>query len=508
MKNSLLFTALSLSFAATAAVAQPQTQKYAAPDARILAPARVSGSIAGMQNPSANSAAPKADAPKAKAESGDVWLCDHLHQAVVNGNETDYYSKHDDEGVLRQMHQVTKNDDGTYTHDYKWFMYVLGEQKVSRQVSAVNSSADDFLRGMTSEVRFGTNRTDEQFTMKWTAYSNGSQKPYLMKLLTYNYNDMGLVTDVECTLTDYNSAGEVVQERPFVKRTYEYGADMRPTRMVYVENAYAENTGGTEPYTLASTTTVTYTDVKYAGAANEEMPEDIGGDNWDAWMFGYGSNVASFSTAVDKKDYTDDSGSQNYTYTVTCTSTHDGDKRSFSSVTYRPDTGYWHKKTKRTTDALGSFVFEQQAYMLGAGEEPSDDNLNFSSKQTQLRSSANEYEETLEYFNPAYMTETRLMTAISQKAEFDPVYGYVTKETNTRKMYDVFEPDRAPSELEVTYTYDAYHRAGEKEGTSITSVSADDNARPTAIYNIMGQRLQKLQPGINIVNGKKIMVRK
>ena len=50
----------------------------------------------------------------------------------------------------------------------------------------------------------------------------------------------------------------------------------------------------------------------------------------------------------------------------------------------------------------------------------------------------------------------------------------------------------------------AYFFAGEGT-TAITNVNVNKNGNNDAIYNIAGQRVSKLQKGINIVNGKKIL---
>ena len=42
---------------------------------------------------------------------------------------------------------------------------------------------------------------------------------------------------------------------------------------------------------------------------------------------------------------------------------------------------------------------------------------------------------------------------------------------------------------------------------AIKGVTADNNKQFAEIYNLAGQRIQKLQKGINIVNGKKILVK-
>ena len=42
---------------------------------------------------------------------------------------------------------------------------------------------------------------------------------------------------------------------------------------------------------------------------------------------------------------------------------------------------------------------------------------------------------------------------------------------------------------------------------AINEISADDRQQFSGIYNLAGQRISKLQKGINIVNGKKIIVK-
>ena len=41
--------------------------------------------------------------------------------------------------------------------------------------------------------------------------------------------------------------------------------------------------------------------------------------------------------------------------------------------------------------------------------------------------------------------------------------------------------------------------------TAISDVNVNGNANDAAIYNMAGQRVSKLQKGVNIVNGKKIL---
>ena len=50
----------------------------------------------------------------------------------------------------------------------------------------------------------------------------------------------------------------------------------------------------------------------------------------------------------------------------------------------------------------------------------------------------------------------------------------------------------------------AFFFAGE-DATAIDNVNANVNDNNAAIYNMAGQKLSKLQKGINIVNGKKIL---
>ena len=45
------------------------------------------------------------------------------------------------------------------------------------------------------------------------------------------------------------------------------------------------------------------------------------------------------------------------------------------------------------------------------------------------------------------------------------------------------------------------------DATGIENINVNDNLGEGAIYNLAGQRINKLQKGINIVNGKKIMVK-
>jgi hypothetical protein len=43
------------------------------------------------------------------------------------------------------------------------------------------------------------------------------------------------------------------------------------------------------------------------------------------------------------------------------------------------------------------------------------------------------------------------------------------------------------------------------DATAIANVNVNDNDNQAVIYNVAGQRVSKMQKGINIVNGKKIL---
>ena len=49
----------------------------------------------------------------------------------------------------------------------------------------------------------------------------------------------------------------------------------------------------------------------------------------------------------------------------------------------------------------------------------------------------------------------------------------------------------------------AFYFSGD-DTTGIVSLT-DEKAEGTSIYNLAGQRLQKMQRGINIINGKKVL---
>ena len=50
-----------------------------------------------------------------------------------------------------------------------------------------------------------------------------------------------------------------------------------------------------------------------------------------------------------------------------------------------------------------------------------------------------------------------------------------------------------------------YYNAGDEDPDGIETVNV--NVNDNIIYNLSGQRMSKLQKGINIVNGKKIAIR-
>ncbi|MBR4130553.1 MAG: hypothetical protein IKU02_06485 [Bacteroidaceae bacterium] len=66
---------------------------------------------------------------------------------------------------------------------------------------------------------------------------------------------------------------------------------------------------------------------------------------------------------------------------------------------------------------------------------------------------------------------------------WDPQVWYCDMEEGSYPILSAFDPD------------------------GINGVKADENYQSTGIYNLAGQRLQKMQKGINIVNGKKIIIK-
>lgn len=82
-------------------------------------------------------------------------------------------------------------------------------------------------------------------------------------------------------------------------------------------------------------------------------------------------------------------------------------------------------------------------------------------------------------------------------AKVDDVVGFYKVNTGSTiaagKGYMVFETAVKP-----------FYAFGEDDATGISNVNVNDNLND-AIYNLAGQRLQKMQKGINIINGKKIL---
>ena len=50
-----------------------------------------------------------------------------------------------------------------------------------------------------------------------------------------------------------------------------------------------------------------------------------------------------------------------------------------------------------------------------------------------------------------------------------------------------------------------YYNEGDEDPDGIKNVNVNDNLNNAAIYNMAGQRMSKLQKGINIVDGKKVL---
>ena len=75
-----------------------------------------------------------------------------------------------------------------------------------------------------------------------------------------------------------------------------------------------------------------------------------------------------------------------------------------------------------------------------------------------------------------------------------------TDETHTPDAYPVLDPAHET----VLFIEDlGYYNANDPDG--INEVGDEQLTIDNAIYNLAGQRINKLQEGINIVNGKKIL---
>jgi hypothetical protein len=71
---------------------------------------------------------------------------------------------------------------------------------------------------------------------------------------------------------------------------------------------------------------------------------------------------------------------------------------------------------------------------------------------------------------------------------------------------DTFVPEgKGYIEIGGAESVKAFYFSFAEDATGIANVNVNDNVNNAAIYNIAGQRISKLQKGINIVNGKKVL---
>ena len=59
--------------------------------------------------------------------------------------------------------------------------------------------------------------------------------------------------------------------------------------------------------------------------------------------------------------------------------------------------------------------------------------------------------------------------------------------------------------LVITSAVKSFYPIGDDDATGISTIANEQLTTDSAIYNIAGQRLNKMQNGINIVNGKKVL---
>ncbi len=75
---------------------------------------------------------------------------------------------------------------------------------------------------------------------------------------------------------------------------------------------------------------------------------------------------------------------------------------------------------------------------------------------------------------------------------------------NSKIRYDIDSEKTSDDDYKASFTISGGKVIG--TATAISEVNASDNS-PKAIYNIAGQRMNSLQRGLNIVNGKKVLIK-
>ena len=75
-------------------------------------------------------------------------------------------------------------------------------------------------------------------------------------------------------------------------------------------------------------------------------------------------------------------------------------------------------------------------------------------------------------------------------------------QTLNEDAYPVLDPTHKVVLYDET---NGYYNEGDEDPDGIKNVNVNDNLNNAAIYNMAGQRMSKLQKGINIVGGKKVL---
>ena len=109
--------------------------------------------------------------------------------------------------------------------------------------------------------------------------------------------------------------------------------------------------------------------------------------------------------------------------------------------------------------------------------------------------------------NNCYCTGGTQSTIISNEQVTSGELCYKLNEGNTEMVwYQTLGEDAHPV---FDASHGVVHRA--EDGSYYSGIESllqqDEKVRPTGIYNLQGVRLQKLQKGVNIVNGKLILVK-
>lgn len=439
--------------------------------------------------------------------SKETWLYDHSHQYFKSAyeekaEESDSYYTYNDEGILRQTHEVSVNSKKQYEHTYTWWMMVFDEMWPARYLTATNSYEDYFMAGVSYETRLESNRTSEKYTITEKRFKNGSQSPYQKSIKEYNYNDLGQAISYRNTIQNLGTNGEVTEEWTETEKTFEYDDQRRisgykTSRLQYFSKDSENNI----------LSTYTYSDFNYGSAALAEAPLNVASDEWETWLKKNSSDNVSYTVTTTIDNGADGTIDSKETFTETNTNITEGGVKEYKRITdAREDKNVYVVYEKNITDQLGSYTEHLRTYSLNAGEEPTDEKITNGYIRTRTCTAEYDYEENLKEYTDGKLNESPVRTS-SQKGELHPEYGFLTRLSLDSTTYS----DNEPYTNNTVTTYDTYHRPG--EAAAVSAVNADTGA-PTFIYNTqgvcLGSQLNTLPKGLYIVKhgGKTIKLRK